>query len=160
MRIFTTIIRKVGHSAVVISGIFLIGMMLLTVSNILFRGFGGVIAGTYELIEALIIVVVAGALGYTELENSHVSVRIVVSRLSQRAQGIFGSFIYLIGTGLWVIIIWAGIEILSKRWLAEETELLSVPILPLRFVWILGLIFLCLVLLINLSKALIQAVKK
>jgi len=94
------------------------------------------------------------------LENSHVSVRIVVSRLSQRAQGIFGSFIYLIGTGLWVIIIWAGIEILSKRWLAEETELLSVPILPLRFVWILGLIFLCLVLLINLSKALIQAVKK
>jgi TRAP-type C4-dicarboxylate transport system permease small subunit len=158
--IFATIVRKVGHRAMVLSSIFLLGMMLLIVTNVTIRPFGAVFAGTYELIEALIIVVVAGALGYTEMEKGHVTVQIIVSRFPQRLQGVFETFIYLIGVGLWVVITWASIAIMRERWLNEDTEVLSVPILPFRFIWVFGLIFFCSVLLVNLFKGLSQAVKK
>jgi TRAP-type C4-dicarboxylate transport system permease small subunit len=157
---FATIVRKVGDNFMAIGGIFLTGMMALTTTNVIIRLFGGVIAGTYELIEVLIVVVVAGALGYTALEQSHIAVRIVTSRLSQRAKGIFESFNYAIGTGLWVVITWVSIGVLRERWLEEETDLLSVPYLPFRFIWVFGLAFLCLVLLAGLFKSLSQAVKK
>ena len=160
MSIFATIVRKVGGKAMIISGIFLLGMMLLTVASVLCRPFGTVIAGSYELIETLIIIVVAGALGYTELEKGHVTVKIVVSRFSMRLQGIFQSFIYLIGVGLWVIIAWASVGILSDRWLNEDTDILSVPILPFRFIWVFGLALFCLVLLIDFLRAINQAVRK
>lgn len=160
MEIFAAIVRKVGPRAMVISGISLLGMMLLIVTNVILRPFGAVFAGTYELIEAIIILVVAGAMGYTELEKSHVTVQIFVSRLPKRLQGLFEAFVYILAIGLWIIIVWSSISIMNYRWLNEDTEILSVPILPFRFIWIFGLVFLCLVLILHFLQGLIKAVKK
>ena len=160
MNIFASITRKIGEKAMVLSGVFLLGMMMLTVTNVVLRPMGAVFAGTYELIEALIIIVVAGAFGYTELEKGHVTVHILVSRFPKRLQGAFEAFIYIIGVGLWIVIVWASVSIMMERWLNENTEVLEVPILPFRFVWIFGLAFFCSVLLLNFLKGLIQAVKR
>ena len=160
MNIFATILGKVGTKAMAISGIFLLGMMMLTVIHVVLRPMGTVIAGTYEMLELLIVIVAAGAMGYTEMEKSHVTVKIITSRFPPRLQGAFEAFIYLIGVGLWIVIVWASVSIMCKRWLDEDTEVLSIYVLPFRFIWIFGLVFLCSVLLLNLFRGLIQAVKR
>ena len=160
MGIFAAIIRKIGSKAMAVSGVVLLGIMLLIVTNVILRPMGAVFAGTYELIEAFIILVVAGALGYTELEKSHVTVQVIVSRLPRRLQGFFEALIYIIAIGLWIVIIWSSISIMNHNWLNEDTEILEVPLLPFRFIWIFGLIFLCVVLVLHFLQGLIKAVKK
>ncbi|UCG54660.1 MAG: TRAP transporter small permease subunit, partial [Dehalococcoidia bacterium] len=104
--------------------------------------------------------VVAGAIGYTELKKSHVTVEIIVSRLPRRLQGFFEALVYIIAIGLWIVIIWSSISIMNRNWLNEDTEILGLPILPFRFIWIFGLIFLCTVLVLHFLQGLIKAVKK
>lgn len=139
---------------------FLTGMMVLIVANVIYRLSGHVIAGSYELSELMIVVAVAFALGYAALKKSHVVVKIVVSRFPQRWQSILEAFMSLISLATWAAIAWAGFLILSNRWLTEETDLLDVPYLPFRFVFVFGLGLLCLVYLIDLFRALSQAVRK
>ena len=143
-----------------LGAVFLTGMMVLIVANVIYRLSGHVIAGSYELSELMIVVTAAFALGYAALKKSHVVVKILVSRFSPRAQAILEALMSLISLGTWAVIAWAGVLILSEKWLKEETELLSVPFLPFRFVFLFGLSLLCLVYLIDLFKALRQAVKK
>jgi TRAP-type C4-dicarboxylate transport system permease small subunit len=157
---FELIIHKIGRGAKIIGGIFLLATMLVTVANVLLRAYGGVISGSYELIEYLIVFVVACTLGYTAIEKAHIAVDIVISHLSQRVQGILEIFHSIIDIGIWGIVIWTSIRILAVRWISEETYELSVPMLPLRSIWVLGLIFLCLVLLLDLFQGVRKVAKR
>jgi TRAP-type C4-dicarboxylate transport system permease small subunit len=139
---------------------FLVGMMVLIVANIIYRLFGHVIAGSYELSELLIVVTVAFALGYAALQKSHVAVKILVSRFPQRWQAILEVFTSFLSMGTWAVIAWAGALILSERWLTEESEMLLIPFFPFRCVLLFGLILLSLVYLILMVMALRQAGKK
>jgi TRAP-type C4-dicarboxylate transport system permease small subunit len=139
---------------------FLTGMMSLVVANIIFRLCGSVIPGSYEISELMVVVVAAFALGYAALYKSHVVVKIVVSRFPQRTQAILEALMSLISLGTWAVITWASVNILAEKWLIERTELLWVPFLPFRFVFVFGLGLFSLVYLMDLFKALRQAVRK
>ncbi|MBA7658421.1 hypothetical protein ES703_66372 [subsurface metagenome] len=160
MDYLANIVRRMGGWGMALGAAFLVGMMVLIVASVIYRLSGHVIAGSYELSELMIVVAVAFALGYAALKKSHVVVKIVVSRFPRRAQAIVEAFMSLISLATWALIAWAGFLILSERWLTEETDLLDVPYLPFRFVFLLGLLLFCLVYLIDLFRALIQAVRK
>jgi hypothetical protein len=66
----------------------------------------------------------------------------------------------LISLGTWAVIVWAGIGFMIQTWLTEDTPMLEVPYLPFRFVWVFGLLFLCLVYLLGFFTAWRKAVKK
>lgn len=160
MSLYELIVRKIGGWAKIMGGIFLVATMLVTVVNVLCRPFGRVISGSYELIEYLVVVVVACTLGYTAVEKAHIAVDIVISRLSPRVQGFLEVFNSIIDIGLWGLVIWTSTKILVVRWISEKTYDLSLPMLPLRFIWVLGLIFLCMVLLLDLFQGWRRGVKK
>ncbi len=69
MRYLASIVNRSGFGIMILSAIFLLTTMVLTVANVLSRIFGTVIAGTYELTEVLIVVVAATALGYAALQK-------------------------------------------------------------------------------------------
>jgi TRAP-type C4-dicarboxylate transport system permease small subunit len=154
MRLFESIVRNIGNKVMIVASIFLLSAMALTVANVLIRAFGGVIAGTYELTEIMIIVVAAGSLGYAVLEKSHVVVDVFVGRLSKRTQGIIDGVTSILGLGLWGAITWMSINIMLQRWLDEDSELLHVPYLPFRFLWIIAMIFICLAIVTDIVNAL------
>jgi len=134
--------------------------MVLIVASVVVRPFGEVIAGSYELVEVLIVVIVGFALAYTALKQRHVAISLLTSRFSQRKQVIIASFTWFLSLCTWGIIVWASTDIMFEKWLAERTEWLGVPYLPFRFVWVFGLLLYCLVFLIELSRALKQAAGK
>ena len=138
----------------------LVGMMVLIVASVIYRRAGHVVPGTYELTELMIVVTVAFALGYAALKKSHIVVRIVVARFPQRTQAILEAVMSFISLATWAAVAWAGFIIVSKRWLSENSEMLSVPFLPFRLIFLFGLILLCSIYLIDIFRALSQAVKK
>lgn len=154
------IFRRLNRGGMAIGAAFLTGMMVLIVANIIYRLFGHVIPGSYEISELMIVVAVAFALGYAAAQKSHVVVKIVVSRFPPRTQAILEVLMSLISLATWAVIAWASTNVLSARWLTEVTDLLDVPYLPFRIVWVLGLVMFCLVYLTDLFRALSQSVRK
>jgi TRAP-type C4-dicarboxylate transport system permease small subunit len=157
----TSIIRRIGGAGAAIGAISLLAVMLLIIANIVYRFFGGVIAGTYELIGPLVVVTAAFALVYTALYQGHINIKILTSRLPGRIQAVIESFTVSIGLGLWILIAWGSMKFMSEKATAgEATYLLNIPFFPFRLFWELGLILFCFVLLLDLFKALSQVIHK
>jgi TRAP-type C4-dicarboxylate transport system permease small subunit len=161
MDYLANIARRTGGVGTAIGASFLIGLVLLIVANIVYRFFGGVIAGTYELTELMVVVVAASALVYTALEQGHVAINIIVSRFPQRARAIVESITLAIGLGLWALVAWANVGLIREKALdGEATLLLNVPVFPFRLFWEFSLIILCLVLLVYLLKVFPRVIGK
>lgn len=161
MNSVASIIQRIGKIGAAVGAGTLLAVMLLIVSNIIYRFFGGVIAGTYELIGPLVVITAVFALVYTALTQSHIVIKILTSRFPGRIQAIVQSIIGLIGLGLWALIAWGSIGLMIKKAAdGEATYLLHVPILPFRIMWEIGLILFCAVLLIDLIKSLSGAISK
>jgi TRAP-type C4-dicarboxylate transport system permease small subunit len=154
-----SVIRRTIGIGTGVSSVFLALLMLLIVAVVIVRPFNVVITGSYELIQLLAVVVIAFALAFTALKQSHIAVSILVSRFSERTQAIVDSINWLLGLGIWGFIFWAGTDIMLQKWLLEKSDLLEVPFLPFRIVWVFGLLLFTLVYLIDMIKALKKAVR-
>ena len=160
MDYFVRLVRRTTGWGMAFGAAFLTGMMVLVVANIVTRLFRHIIPGSYEISTLMIVVAVAFALGYAGVQKSHVVVKIMVDRLSPRWQWIIEILTSLISLVTWAIITWASSTVLAQRWLTEVTDLLDVPYLPFRIIFVAGLALLCLVYATNLVIALKRAVIK
>ena len=159
MDFFANILRRVNGVGAIMASVFLAGIMVLVVASIVVRPFGEVITGSVELIELLIIVTVAFAFGYTALNKGHIVVTLLVSRFPPRTQAIFESIGWLLSLGIWGWIFWAGVDMMAEKWIREESELLRVPYLPFRLVWVFGLLFISLIFLNDMINSIRKALK-
>jgi TRAP-type C4-dicarboxylate transport system permease small subunit len=157
---FARWIRRILDIGMGLGSVFLVGMMILIVANIIYRTFGHVIKGSYELSELFIVVTASFALGYAALHKSHVDVQIVVAKLPKRLQNILAIVTSFLSIGAWAAMTWAGTLILLDRWSTEETEMLLIPYFPFRLVLIVGLSLITLVYLIDAILAAQKAVSK
>ncbi|MFC1532225.1 TRAP transporter small permease subunit [Thermodesulfobacteriota bacterium] len=150
---FDNVARKIGVVAMVIGATFLTGTMLMVMTNIISRRFGFVVLGVYELVELLMVVVVAGAVGYTELNKGHVTVSLIKDFLSKRTNQIIERFIHFIHLITWGAVLCSAVLIMVERWSIEVSDVLELPVFPFRAVWTYGLIFWCLVILMDFIKS-------
>ena len=153
MELYEKIVRRLSNLGEIVAGLFLLGIMVLVVSNIIVRLLGGSIAGAYELVEMGIVVTASLAIGYTALMNGHVIVNIVTSVLSSRKQTILAGINSIICLFLWGVIAYMSILLAIQRGLGETTDLLRISILPCRIIWIYGVIALVSVYLLDLVYA-------
>lgn len=160
MSYFANIISRISSIGTIVASVFLAALMLLIVAVVILRPFGKVIAGSYELIVLIIVVTIGFAFAHTALKRGHICVTLLVSRFSERTQAIVDSITMFLGLCTWGLIFWAGIYIMRQKWLLEVTELLEVPYLPFRFVWVFGLLLFSLVYLIDMYNALKKAVRR
>ena len=126
------------------------GMACLVVANIIGRLLGHSIAGTYESVQMVIVIVAAFAVGYTALKKGHVSVSALLLRCSPRTQAILRIFTTVISLGFWALLAWGSLTFAFNEGRGETTVLLMIPLFPLRLVWVFGLIVFSLVLLQDL----------
>ena len=145
-----------------IAGGALVTIMLITVVNMILRAVYVPLAGLAEGVGFLAAIVVAFALGYTQIRRGHVAIDIVVSRFSPRAQAIIDSIIYFMSMVLFGLIAWQVTRLAGHHWEIGSTavSLWNIVFFPLIYVVALGCALLCLVLLVDFLKSLAQAVKK
>jgi TRAP-type C4-dicarboxylate transport system permease small subunit len=161
MDYFVKIVYRSSGIGAAIGALFLFVVMLIMVANIIFRFFGGVIAGTYEMVALFIVATISFSLAYTAMSHGHVVMDVLGNRLPPRVRAIIDCFDSSVSLGLWILIAWTSVWLLSEKLGKDEvTDLLNIPFAPFRFLWEIGLILLCLVLLIDLIKAITTATRK
>ena len=160
MDYFANIVRRAGSGGMLIGLTFLLVAMMIMVANIMYRFFGGVITGTYEMVGIFVGVTISFALSYAALSNRHVTVNILLNRFTQRTQAILKIFVSLIGLGFWAAVTWTSLGVLTARWTAESTLDLRIPFWPFRCLWIAGLILFCLALSVDIREAMRRLVRK
>jgi TRAP-type C4-dicarboxylate transport system permease small subunit len=154
MHRFLNIFERITRGCTLISSAFLIAVMLIIVANVVVRFFGRIIPGHYELVSLLIVVSVAFTLSYTALHQGHIAMKLIISRVSRRKQIIIGAVTTILSIVVWGAITWASIAVINEKGLSEVSNMLLIPYLPFRCVWVLGLSLFCLVLLSDLLKVL------
>ncbi len=146
-------IDRIVKGGAIAGSVFLLVVMLIIVVNIGMRFFGHMISGHYELVSLLVVISIAFTLSYTAIHQGHISMKILVSRFSQRNQVIISAFTTIVSIAVWAAITWASITVISEKWLKELSNMLLIPYLPFRCIWVAGLILFCLVLVNDLFKA-------
>ena len=136
-----------------VAGIALIGMLVLTVTNIGLRLFGDPYAGTFELVSFLSIVVVGMSLALAQRYKTHVAIDIVVSRWSTRVQLWVGAAITLFSA---IIFLLLGQELIAYALNLQDkgsvSDSLRWPYWPLALTLSVGILALALALLADLVQ--------
>lgn len=99
-------IRFLAENLNKLGGVCLLGVTLLTCSDIILRGFGRPIPGTYELVGVLSALVAALALADSVLRRIHVAVEFLAARLGKTANYILCLTTTMCSTALFGLIAW------------------------------------------------------
>ena len=161
MKLFYKIIDRTTRTGIFIASLTLLGIMAIIMANVLYRISGGIIPGTYDLVELMIIVVVGFSMAYTALKRTHISAKLLVDRFSERNKAIIDGITSLIGSGFWMLVAIVSVRLtMEKAGLGEKTELLGISFIPFRWIWVFTLILFGTVLAINGIKSIREALKK
>ena len=115
------------------AGISLVAMVLVTVGEMVFRMFGKPMAGTVETIGWLAAVTTAFALGYTQINQGHVSIDLFTRRLRPLLQVMVSMLVYLASTVLFVIVTW---NVFRHAGVLRETGSLSETMKVIVYSWV------------------------
>lgn len=139
MHILERISQYLNKLFVWIAGVLLIGMILLTCGNVIFREFGMPIRGTYELMGYTCAVVMALSMGYTQIHKGHIAVDIVVLRFSKSVRRILTAVNQVICTIFFTIAGWQIIRLGTNLMNTGETsETLKIVYYPFTYGTALG----------------------
>ncbi|MFC1860911.1 TRAP transporter small permease [Chloroflexota bacterium] len=147
------------HSA---GEVVLAAMMFLTAADVSLRYlFNKPIMGSYELIEYMLVLVVAFTLAYCAVEKGHVFVELIIDRFPKRVQAIMKSFNSIVGLAFFSLITWytflqAGVI----RRAGQTSAALYIPDYPFLILTSIGFGILSLIFLIQLIEYISQAAGK
>jgi|YelNatPaOPRAMG01_1025707.scaffolds.fasta_scaffold17180_4 TRAP-type C4-dicarboxylate transport system permease small subunit len=154
MSIYEKMVSKIVFWGLIVGTLALVGVMVIIDANILWRAFGSIIAGTYDLVEITIVIAVAFGLTYTEFYQAHTRVDLFTSKMPKKMRLCFEYFSNFLSGVYWSIIVYATAKItVEKAALGEKTDLLKISIIPFRVVWLIGLILVVLLVVLNTLKA-------
>ena len=126
----------IGRAAFLIGSAGLLLSMLLDAAAVLGLHLGIPLLGSIELVQACIVLLAASAVAFTTLERAHASVHIFSERLAPGPRGLLERFSNLLGALFFAALcggsIWIAAELAREH---EATELLGLPIAPLRALW-------------------------
>ena len=160
MKAFAEILQRVTKGGSFVGGIFLIAAMLLLMANIFGRFTHTVIPGSYEIFELVMAIPIAFALVHAALQKAHVTVLLVVSRFPPRLGAAAEILVSLLSLAIWALITWGSARLAYENGLAETTDVLGIPYLPVRVVWVFCLFLFCLTYVLDLSQAVRRFLEK
>ena len=126
MNFFADLLHRITRGGSIAGGIFLTMGMLLLVGNILGRFVHFIVPGSYELFEMTMTI-------------------LIVSRFPPKLGAATEIFANLMSLAIWILIAYAAIQLANENGWREVSEILRIPYLPFRIIWILCLILFCVV---------------
>ena len=142
-----------NRSLVFIGGACLVGMIVLTCANILFRLTWVPVQGAFELMGLFGAVVTAFALGPTQRQKGHVCADVLVNTFPVNIQRMLRALANLIGLAFFAILGWQVVKIGAILFSSGEvTETLRIIYYPFTFAVALGCADMMLVLFTDFIK--------
>jgi TRAP-type C4-dicarboxylate transport system permease small subunit len=144
---FERIIVKIGSWGTVGGAVFISAVAVITVATVVGRAFHIALPGTFDLVSTLIVVGIAFALVYGQIEDRHLRTEIAIERLRGRVRTVVECFLGVLSIFYWIVLLGAAAKTVRDKWsVGEETDILNVPVLPFRLIWVLALILMSILL--------------
>ncbi len=134
--------------------------MLLGVADVVgTRFFGFPIPGTLEVTESTMVLIVFGALAYTQTRRAHIRVEILYGQTGPRAQSFMDAFTHLVALIYFGLLGWQGISELLYSWEIREATMGTIrfPLYPARFLLVVGTLLLLVQLAMDIAADLQRA---
>jgi TRAP-type C4-dicarboxylate transport system permease small subunit len=146
----------------IVALIFLMAMMLIIVANIIGRVFFQTpVHGALEIAGLCGVITVSVAIGLTEREKRNVTITILSSRFTPRIAAIFSvitSFLSLAGVAA---VCWAVFKFAEHAATGHLlSEILDIPTAPFKFIWAFGCTLLCLYIVNNIIRSILEGIRK
>jgi TRAP-type C4-dicarboxylate transport system permease small subunit len=114
----------------------LLGAMLIDSGAVVGRHLGLPLLGSIELVEACVVLMASASLVGTTLEKGHASVHILTQRLSAAGRARLQRAADLLSALFFASLALGSLVVASDLWGGDErTELLGLPLMPLRALW-------------------------
>lgn len=138
MKIIRLIAKYMGYAAAPV----LIGLMMLTVANVIGRDFlRSPVEGTMELSSYMLAMIVALGLGWLALQRRHIKVDLMMDRLPKRAQYIIDNALLIVTFILLALMTWD--NVVATMATTSFTPILHLKLSPFRWVFTVGLGVFC-----------------
>jgi TRAP-type C4-dicarboxylate transport system permease small subunit len=160
VQVFERFVNKLSVMTVRISEISLIFIMIVIVANVITRIRWKPVPGTVELVEMAGGIMLATAIAYTSYKKGHIMVSVLVEKFSVRVQGIVDSIISTLSL-VFIILLTKEAYVFAGRMLSRSyvTGHLNIPLSPSIYLVGTGFLMVCLVIVLDILKAVIKAVK-
>lgn len=138
------IIRVIIEASGIVGVVFLLAMMMMTVLDVILRYFfRRPIVGSVEISISLMVCVVFLGIAWCALNDGHISVDIITSKLSGRGRSILNGFDNLVTFLLAIVIAWRSLdEALLVKMMDVTSPLLGIPRYPFVLVTAFGFLLL------------------
>jgi len=147
--------------------IILLFMMFVIAVDVCLRYiFNSPIEGVYEAIEFMMAVVFCYGIAYTQRHKGHVSVNVVISRLSDRNQAMMSSVVSLISFVLFALMTWQSFLKAGDAMRAGETSIGGIgsfgqiAVFPFMYLTSAACLAFCLELLVDFFVSISKSVKR
>jgi TRAP-type C4-dicarboxylate transport system permease small subunit len=157
-QILSPVMPVVGYIG---SGVVALAMLSIVADVTGRRFFNQPVTGTLEMNEFMLVIIMFFTIAYCQFLKGHVTIDLLVDRLSKKAQNILDILIYIVffvtsGLLSWQLYI-QGLTILGQH---TTSGTLLIPVFPFAFIAAIGCTLLCLVVLMQLLVYLVKAVEK
>ena len=151
---YTKIVNSVTHKWGFFGALVMIGLMLLTVGDVVLRYFfNAPILGSFELTEFILVVMVFFAIPWATVKKANVRVDLFVGRLPLRVRTIFDIVTCFMGLIVTALFAWYTVPQAIYIWrLYSVSDMLEIPVYPFYFMVAFGFFLLFFVLVANLIE--------
>lgn len=117
-------------------------MMIFITYAVIYREFFTPVVGDVELVQLGMVVLVMFGLAYSQAEDAHISIGLLVDRFPQRIQYMFDIIAFLLTFVICLIIGWVNFEAAVKDMtgMSRSTDLLEIPFYPFKFIIAIGFV--------------------
>ena len=132
----------------------IVSMFLGVADTVGTKFFGLPVPGTLEVTESTMVLIVFGALAYTQERRSHIRVELLYVNVRPRAQSFMDVLTHLVAFVYFALLAWQGAGELAYSWEIREATMGTVrfPLYPARFLLLLGVALLLLRLAIDIVQ--------
>ena len=154
MKTFTKVMALISRWMCAVAVAALIGMMILTLADVILRAFARPIPGAYELVGILGSIIIGFSIPYTTMVRGHVIMDFLTGSLSGRAQMGLHVFTRILSIAFFIIAGW-NLCLLGHGYskAGEVTLTLKLPLYPIFYVVAFCCFIECLMLIVDLTPA-------
>ncbi|RNF39803.1 TRAP transporter small permease subunit [Planococcus salinus] len=135
MKIFTKFVDLIITANKIIAFVSIVVMMLAVTLFSITRAAGFPMVGNIEIVQLLMVVLIVGALAFTEKEGSHIKIGIIVDNFSPFIQKVLDLIAYAFLFIFCAVIVWSTFLNLDFN---QASDLLRIPYYPFKILIIIG----------------------
>jgi TRAP-type transport system small permease protein len=125
-----------ARASIAVGSVALLGVMLVDFAAVIGRHTGIPLLGSLELSEVFIVCMASASLVITTFERGHASVHVLTERLGAGARGWLRRASDVLCGVFFLAILVGSVMVIGDLWGGDErSELLQIPILPLRLLF-------------------------